>query len=681
MNYQPLKRNLFLIAIATAGTSQVQAEANNQITLDNITVVGEKTERTLKDTTSSVSVIGEEELSSMEHISVSSAIAEVPNVVVLSGSKPNIRGVSGNGSATGFNSFTGGAKARVSRLVDGVAEPFVADLTGDTGLWDVEQIEVFRGPQSTNNGRSSIGGSVYIKTNDPTFDWEGKARLGVRNQDQLIDTSVVASGPIIADQLAFRLAAQRLDGDTYNDGAEFDTHTSRFDLNELKNQTLRGKLLLQPDAISGFSALLSHTSTEEEGDAGREYFIEDDLWNKYVPLTQRYMDTESDTTSLKLDYSINDHTSIDLLVAKTDFSWGFKEYNASQASQSDVIMEQDNTSIDSKIRYYNPESMVNGFIGLAYSKQEQEFSSAGAFNYNGDDESSSAALYSEVSLAATDKIEITVGARREQDKQERVFSMNGQTAKLDRDKSIILPKLVLQYDVSTDTVIALSSRKGYNQGGGALDYRAGEYYYFDEESVIAHEISSRSSLLEGNLNVRANLFYNKYDGYQATNSLRRIANVNEAKTYGLELEANYLVNANLELRSGVGLLETKIEDAGDEYPEVDGNRLDSAPGFSANIGAQYWLTHDLDIDLSARYVGEYFGDISNSKERTAGDFVIAGLKLNYDINNWLISAFVSNLANKEARTSRQPANPARNDPAYASVIDPRTVGASVTYSF
>ena len=223
-NMQQFKLNrVFASLISVLSIAGVQAEeAQDSLqSMENIIVVGEKTERSLKDTTSSVSVITEEVLKSMQHLTVSDAVADVANVVVLSGAVPDIRGVSGNGSATGFHSFTGGAKARVSTLIDGVSEPFVADLTGDSGIWDVEQIEVFRGPQSTSNGRNSIGGAVYIKTKDPTFDWEGAARMGFRNEENYVDTSLMLSGPLVEEELAFRIAAQRLDGETVNKGLEF----------------------------------------------------------------------------------------------------------------------------------------------------------------------------------------------------------------------------------------------------------------------------------------------------------------------------------------------------------------------------------------------------------------------------------------------------------------------------
>ena len=156
MKCRAFKKSAIAAIVSSLLVSSVYAgvDAESSEPIERITVYGEKIERSLKDTTSSISVIDKETLDSGQYQSTSSALSEVPNVVVLSGSVPDIRGVSGNGSASGFNSFTGGARARVSTLVDGVAEPFVADLTGDTGLWDIQQIEVFRGPQSTINAVS-----------------------------------------------------------------------------------------------------------------------------------------------------------------------------------------------------------------------------------------------------------------------------------------------------------------------------------------------------------------------------------------------------------------------------------------------------------------------------------------------------------------------------------------------
>lgn len=680
MHYPSFTRTLLFIAVSSACCNTPLWANENPASLDKVTVVGEKTERSLKDTTSSVNVINGADLTNNQYLSVNSAIADTVNLVVLSGANPDIRGVSGNGSATGFNSFGGGSKARVSRLVDGVAEPFVADLTGDTGLWDVEQIEVYRGPQSTTNGRNSIGGSLYIKTQKPTYEPEGKVRLSARNQDRLINSALMLNAPLVDNQLAFRIAAEKTDGDTYNKGIEYDTNPSSHDLNELTAYRIRSKLLWEPAAIDGLSALFTYVTSEEKGDTGREYFTLADPYD-FIPVTQRYMDTQSDTLSLNLGYTVSDTISIDLLVADTDFDWGFDEYLANPAQQSQVTMKEEDTNIDARVSIRPQGNAMNGFVGLAYSERSQDFNSTGATIYGGKDSSSSTSLYGETSLPLTPQLEITLGARVQKEEQIRDFSFaGGAQARLDRDKTVSLPKLAVQFASSDSTTLFASARKGYNQGGGAFDILGNEYYYFDEEHVTAYEMGSRSTLLNGNLNLSVNLFHNTYDGFQALSSDRKIKNLNEAVTYGAEIEARLFVSSALQLRSGLGLLESEITDAADEYPEADGNRLNSAPGVTASLGGRYWLTHALNIDLSANYVGEYFGDFLNTKERKAGDYITARLSTTYEQGDWLLSAFVNNLTNEEALLSREPVSP-RSPEGSASIVDPRTIGASVTYSF
>ena len=245
----PFTLSLLAAAIALPATAQSDSptDPSNTGEIESVLVIGERNDRSLKDTVSSVSVLDGGTLNALRLFTITDAVAEVPNVVALSGAVPDIRGVSGNGSAGGFNSITGGARARVSTLVDGVPEPFVADRTGDSGIWDVEQIEVFRGPQSTLVGRNAIGGMIFVKTKDPTFDWEGAARFGYRNQDQYLDYAGAISGPIVDDTLAFRLSANYLDAQTITDDEGYATNPPTYDLNELKSHRVRGKLLWTPN--------------------------------------------------------------------------------------------------------------------------------------------------------------------------------------------------------------------------------------------------------------------------------------------------------------------------------------------------------------------------------------------------------------------------------------------------
>ncbi|GAA0823181.1 TonB-dependent receptor [Colwellia asteriadis] len=667
--------------MSSYGFSEEIDEDREQLqSIEVITVHGEKTERSLKDTASSVSVIAAEQLATGQYLSVSSAVSEIPNVVVLTGSAPDIRGVSGNGAASGFNSFTGGAKTRVATLVDGVAEPFVADLTGDTGLWDIEQIEVFRGPQSTSNGRNSIAGSVFIKTKDPTFDWDAAARLGYRDQEQYIDSAFMVSGPLIDKTLAFRLSGENIDGETYKNANEFENNPPKFDQNEVKSNRLRTKLLWQPQGDDNLQVMLSHNYNHEQGNTGRNYYVADKPWD-YKPIFERYMDTQASTTSLNFDYQLSTDKSFDLLLSYMDYDWSFQSYEPDPAAEYFTAMNDKNYTLDGKFNFGLDSSSVTGFIGLAYFKREQKFSSVGAYGYDGDDSSSSLALYGEVSFAINNSFTLIAGGRLESEEQQRNFNMqfSGQDIheNLDKDNEIFLPKLVLQYKITDDTTLSASARQGYNAGGGALALVESEYYYYDEELVNTYELSSRSSF--NNINLSANLFYNDFDGYQAANSLRRITNIDEAQSLGFELEASAMLSEDFELRAGFGLLSTEITEADPAFGDVIGNELNSAPKFTGNIGIKYWLSDELTMALAGNYVDKYYGDFNNTSERVAGDYFLTRFNIDYVVENWRVSAFVNNMFDEQALTVQDP--PSRGyEQGYAAIVDPRNIGISVTYS-
>ncbi len=666
------------LSLTNQAAAQQQSDAvQKENPLETIMVIGEKTERSLKETTSSVSVISQEALRSMQHHSISDAVADIANVVALTGSVPDIRGVKGNGAAGGFNSISGGAKARVSTLIDGVAEPFVADLTGDSGIWDIEQIEVYRGPQSTSHGRNSIGGAIYIKTADPSYEWQGAARVGYRTEEHYVDTSAMLSGPILEDKLAFRITAQRLDAETVTDDSGYDTNPAPYDLNEIETNRVKGKLLwsLNDDT----DLLLTHTSNNEQGDTGRVYYNAKNPW-QFERLYFRDIETDSDTTSIKLNSQLNDDISIEILAAYMDYQWGFDSYEPDPSRQQQLQFDETSITLDAKVNFGTTRDPIYGFLGLAYYEREQDILSTGAFAYFGDDEGESTAIYGEVNFALTDKLSVLVGGRLEREIQERNFTYAPIVAQLDTDKTLFLPKLALRYELSDNSNLAFSARRGYNAAGGALNFTAQEYYYYDEETVDSYEVSLRRTSEDGRFNLTANLFYNDYDGYQAQSSSRFIINMDKAVTYGAELEALFRPIEAVEVRAGLGLLKTDIKDAGSDYESASGNELNSAPAITANLSFKYWFENGLNVGIGFNHVDEYYGDFENSDERKAGNYTLARINANYEIENWTLAAFVNNAFDKKAYTTVEPASRRYAD-GYVAIVQPRNLGVSVTYSF
>ncbi len=667
-------------SLLVTNTAVLADDESNRKSMDTIVVTGEKTEKSLKETMSSVAVVDTSLIENGQLASISEALSEMANVVVLTGAVPDMRGVSGNGGATGFNSFSGGSKARVSTLIDGVSQPFVADLTGDTGLWDMEQIEVYRGPQSTSNGRNSIAGAVYMKTKAPTQEFEGAVRVGYRNQDNYFDTAAVISGALVEDVLAFRLSTQYIDGETFSNPPVYDTNPTDQELNKLDTSSTRAKLLYTP--FEDLSVQLTYSTYNEEGNAGRKYFEAAEPTD-YIPLFQRILDTESDTTQLNVDYKINENFSLDVLVAYMDYKWAFDAYEPQQSAESDVSMDESNVTLDTKLNFGLNSDFYSGFVGLAYFDRDQDFESVGATYYFGDDSSKSTAIYGESSFNLNSQLTLTAGLRIEREEQVRNFNMAFRgdmlVEQLDDSHTLRLPKLALQYKITEETTLFASARRGYNAGGGALDFTAEDYYYYDEETVNTYEIGSRSVLNNGDLNISANVFYNNFNGYQALSAARRITNIEDAHSYGLELEAYSMLGDQWQLHGGLGLLKTKIDESS-AFPEAVDNDLNSAPELTASLGLSHWFTDSLKVNLSANYVDEFYGDLTNTEERVAGDYTLTRLTITYDTEQWLISAFINNAFDEQEYTAREPAS-GRYPQGYVGVVNPQTLGASVTYRF
>ena len=642
-------------------------------TLDTVVVSGEKQERSLKDTTSSVSIVDEDKLKSTQSLTVRDAIKDTPNVLVLDGVVPNIRGVEGNGAAGGFYGVSGGANARVSMLVDGVAAPFLAVFAGDLGLWDLERIEVYRGPQSTNNGRNSIGGSIFLKTKDPSFDWEGKARVGYRDQERYFDTAVMLSGPVVEDTLAFRITAQKLDGQTLTNNQEFAGNPAHYDLNEVNAEKARLKLLWTPS--DQFEALLTYSTGEEQGDLGRRYYTVNTDYILAFPQDQR---VENDTLSLKLDYMFNASTSLDILIADKDYLYGYDSYAATPAQEQQFSIQEDSTTFDAKLNFGENNRALYGHVGLAYFDREQDINSVGSFVYDGDDSSDSQAIYGEVNYALTEKLTVTGGMRYQKEKQTRTFNYPAFSLNmdLDVDEKIALPSIAMQYDVTDDTRIGFSAKKGYNSAGGAVHPVVGIPFYYDKETVNAYEFSTRSNLANNKINLRSNVFYNDYKGYQAPNG-PAIVNVEKAETYGVEVEATAFVFEDLELNVGLGLLRSKINDGG-VISGITGNELSFSPDTTVTIGATYFINDNLDIGASVRHTSSYYVDLANTAQTEVESYEILNLTANYEVGPWLISGFINNVTDKEPIVNHSFFGTALYS---VEIAEPRTIGAAVTYSF
>ncbi len=277
-------------------------------TLDSIVVKGEKTQRSLQDTTSSVAVttsvrIEQENLQSLYDI-----LERTPNVATSYSQRDfTIRGI-GNEA--------GEVNPLSTIYLDGAALPTQATGSGPADLWDVAQVELFRGPQSTIQGQNAMAGAVVIRTEDPGFDWSGRARvLWSDPSDRRI--AFAGGGPLVADTLAFRIAVEDRDFDGFTRNITRNTGEDAVD-----STLARAKLLWTPGNIEGLSVRLSYTHDDRIGPYLYSYSRNDvpDYYNHRIN-TSDYPNTTDALTraaTLEVDYDMHGPWSLSAVTSWSD---------------------------------------------------------------------------------------------------------------------------------------------------------------------------------------------------------------------------------------------------------------------------------------------------------------------------------------------------------------------------
>lgn len=228
---QALRANPGRPATTTAGTPGASAPATSApaVALPGIVVEGEKVVRTLRDTTTSIGVVTGQQIREQQIQDVQEALNQTANVMAPEGSKGNsgftIRGINSEGLTQNQSPWLAPV---ISVIIDGATQNPEATRRGARGLWDVEQVEVLRGPQSTLQARNSLAGSVHVKTNDPTYQFLTILE-GTVGENALKSGGFVFNAPIVAGQTALRISGQVLEGNKdihYTDPANTSSTTT-----------------------------------------------------------------------------------------------------------------------------------------------------------------------------------------------------------------------------------------------------------------------------------------------------------------------------------------------------------------------------------------------------------------------------------------------------------------------
>jgi iron complex outermembrane receptor protein len=664
-------------------------------TIEVITIDSDFRSTSLQKTASSLSVIASDEISTRNAQNLEEIIARTPNVNFSSGTQRaryyQIRGIGER------SQFKEPINPSVGLMIDGIDFSSIGSIAS---TFDVEQVEVYRGPQGTRFGANAMAGMINITSSSPTDVFEGKVRLSAGNYDSY-SAGLVLSGPA-TEKVNYRLALEQYRSDGFIDN----DFLNRDDTNNRDELTMRGKLAI---AISK-NLTLDITTFIADFDNGYDAFSLD---NTRHTLSDQPGFDRQDTKALatKFTYQGLSDFTLETIISYADSAldygydedWAYVGIRPAWEYSSEDHYFRDKTSATFELRALSDQggeifNDSTAWVTGIYFKQEKE-DLLRQYTYLSSDFSSSfdsdnIAAFIQFDSQLTQQLSLTTGLRLERRNADYTDS---EQLSFDPSDTMVGGKVVLSYQADKNNLFYGSVNRGYKAGGanteGTLPTELRE---FTAEYLWNYELGYKVSLLDNQAYVRSALFYMDRDDMQvrtsflqerkdgSTDFVSYLGNAATGTNIGLELEAGWQISPELEIYGAVGLLDTQY----DGFIDADGNDKSGdeqahAPSYQFNLGLNYQLSDHLRVNISVDGKDEFlFSDSHNEKSAA---IEVVNMSISYAKDDWQVKLWTRNLFDESYATRGFYFG---NDPrdeytakAYYQLAEPAVFGATFDYNF
>ena len=654
-----------------------------QANADTIVITGERTKRSLKETSSSVSVATSRDIQAASADRVSDLLQLVPNVQLGGGSEgPSIRGQDTTGALQALPAFLGGNRPRTTVIVDGRRTTYNEFVFSTVPTWDLDRIEVFRSPQATTQGQNSIAGAIFVYTEDPSFEPEAALRASIGNFG-MRQVSAMVTAPL-SSEVAVRAA-----GDFRY--ARTTSHiTDRIeggDPNHDVYGVARVKLLVQPRALPDTRLLVTYTHNQSQ---------KPQLLGLTPPFRER-RDTSGQYGTFRINVdaitaNLSQQLAQDLSANITVTGGDSVSRRLAPAHFGEALNKGRDWSAEGVVNWA-PSDSRRAVAGISRThvrlKQAIDLSLLDGAIGKFSDRQDSIGLFGEASMALVPRLTLTTGLRYQEDRQERdgALATNFGTIPLTYDRTFRawLPKVLLAYDFKPDVRAGLMVQRAYNPGGTTLRFDNARPDEFEAERLWDYELFVRARLAQG-ITAAANVFYYDMRNAQRLKAIsirtplgRRVGfadlfNAPKARGYGAEAELSWRIGPPLSVRASAGLLCTRLIDAGPDYPEFSGNEFARSPHFSGALAVDWNAAPRLRLSGQLRYRSAYYGDEVNSDLVRVPGAALVNVRGEYVVGRATVFAYARNLFDKFVLIDR-----VGDDSATAEA--PREVGIGVETRF
>jgi len=567
-------------------------------------------------------------------------------------------------------------------------------------LYDIERVEVLKGPQGTLYGRNTESGVVNIVTRQPGNEFGGKISVGYGNYNSY-KLSAGISGPIVRDKLFLGLAGQI----SRSDGFMTNEHTGDDKAAEKDHLNLRGTLRWTPADRWDIAFIADTLDTDDKhnlyrltsGPGGTDRHRS----KKDYPGTHDHQNGHGQTLRIRHEANAFDFLSVSSMRYYDRGLVGDRDMTEQPVGYSDFYWEDQQFSQEFRLsspRNNGPFQWVAGLYGFT-----EELDMVSKINYIGTGpywdnfpgmKVKGYAVFGQGTYTFFNKLHLTAGVRFDHHDLEgrlegrpSMSSPAGQILEKDQAFNEVLPKVAAAWDFSEDIMGYLSASKGYLIGGYNFSAFSQAAFTYDPEYTWNYEAGFKSTWLNGKLIANAALFYIDISDKQvyepdptvSVPGAQSIKNAAKAHTQGAELEIQAKPLRNLDLFAGFGYTEAKIDTwvsnvGGTEYDYGDKDLI-YVPGYKYNIGVQYRHPAGLMARADLMTVGDFHTDNKNILKHDA--YSMVNLRLGYETEHYDLIVWAKNVFDESYFRYQTPFG----SNVLVSDGDPRTFGVTVNYRF
>jgi len=692
-----IKKSLSLIGLLFNQTAFAQ---DNNLELDEVVVSADFRPKTAQSTAVSLTEIDQQTIEARGAQHLEEVLNLAPNMNFSSGASRGqffqIRGIGER------SQFSAPLNPSVGLIIDGID---FSRTGGAATLFDIDSIEILRGPQGTKFGTNALAGTINMRSTAPTKDFKMHAETGLAEYNTR-NFGAAIGGTVLEDKLLGRASiyAHKSDGYMNNDFLNRDNTQNQDEL------TFRGKLkLLATDDLT-FDLSYIHLDIDDGYDA----FTLENTRTSYAD--QPGEDKQkTNAFGIKANWQASDAVIVqsevtylhsDLLYS-FDEDWGFAgrfdpsldpydsfdSYNRKRENKSFELRALS----DKAGRIFK--NSTDWTIGFYHINQDENFDRVYTFgNKDGKYNTKNTSIYGQLDTHINDKLTLSTGARFEYFKAR--YS-NSDTLKIRQDEGLFGGKVALNYQANEQHLIYTSLSRGYKSGGVNNDAALPkELLSFDTEYNVTAEVGLKSSLLDNRLKTTLTAFYTDRRNAQVENSIglpipgggtsfrEFIGNDSNATHKGIEADFDWFIIDDLRLLGSIGLLDAsfdkrRFDDKG-ILQNFDGRQVAHAPNYTFNLGSEYYMNDALTLRANVEGKDDFYFSDSHNAKSNAFSIVNASADYKYD-KNWKVRTWVRNLFDKDYATrgfffGNNPANGYTAE-KYVQFGEPRVAGVTVSYDY